>query len=172
MKLIAALALFLTGLLPARADTIGKWVVDSGTEGHLFAATRNDSGNMIVHYCLEDGTCAWMLALNTRCDEGHTYPALANSDLGALPLTLRCIGPWADLNVYMFTDFKSLDDTIKAATRIGFAFPMAADEFRVIRFDLSGARVALDKLRERGEAQLRNKSNMSPPSRNTRDQRL
>ena len=56
---------------------------------------------------------------------------------------------------YVFTDFEQIDDTVKKASRIGFAVPLAGDQFRVIRFDLMGSNEAIAAIRSSGEGGIR-----------------
>src|SRR5262245_28850111 len=111
MKLNAALALFLSVVMPATAETIGKWTVEPSGQGALVAGTRNDSGNVIGYMCLENGNCAWLLTVDMQCKEDSQQSVMANSDVGALPLTIHCMGPAGigSFYNYMFVDFQSVD---------------------------------------------------------------
>jgi hypothetical protein len=143
-------------------------VVDTFSEGH-YAARANDSGHFLGQYCYQSkGSCLWLLAIKTRCDEGDKYPVLINSDAGSAQVEVHCLGhlPSAGMYRYAFTDFELIDRTVRNGRRIGFAIPLESDQFRVLRFDLTGASSALNSMRARAQAN----SQTRPAIRNTRDQ--
>jgi hypothetical protein len=145
--------------MPAAAETVGRWTVEPSGQGALVAGTRNEGGNIIGYMCLENRNCAWLLTVDVECKEDSQRPVMANSDVGATPLTAHCMGPAGvgSFHNYMFLEFQNVDRMIKGATRIAFAMPLAKDEFQVVRFDLSGAKFAIDRLHERSQAQARSK---------------
>jgi hypothetical protein len=170
VKKLIATCLIACATVPAlaAAEIIGSWQTDAFSEG-VYAATLNDSENLIGQYCYPDqGSCLWLLGLKTRCESGHEYPILANSDVGAREVTVRCGSRLeSGLYQYVFTNFDAIDEIVKGSSRLGFAVPLADDQFRVIRFSLDGARAAIDGMRARA-ADATNK----PVRQNTRDQQL
>jgi hypothetical protein len=110
---------------------------DSGTS--LYAATVNDSGEVLGEYCdLDSKKCHWLLGMETECDEGDEYPLLANTSSGARHLMATCFKDIGDgQHVYAF-DWREIEAVIKGAKWVGLAFPMAGDAFKVVRFSLSG----------------------------------
>ncbi len=154
---------------PASAETFGKWYADVDRSGeYAFALSINDSGHVLGQWCYPDsGLCVWLIALKTSCTSGRKHPVLANSDKGAAHLTVLCDGQLANgMYRYAFTDFDEIDNVIRSATRVGFALPLEDDAFRVVRFDLKGARQALSALREAAGRAAR------PAGRGTRGERL
>jgi hypothetical protein len=70
--LFAALLAFQSSAAPG-ADTWGTGVTDDGAA--LYAATVNDSGNLLGQYCApSSGNCVWLLGMGTGCKEGDSYP--------------------------------------------------------------------------------------------------
>jgi hypothetical protein len=105
--------------------------------------------------------------MSTACKEGDQYPALANSDAGSVPVTVYCSAKVDEGRYrYIFTDFKTIDNIVAKAIRVGFAVPLQGDEFRVLHFDLSGSTRAITQL----QAELQKRV---PPKRaGTKDQVL
>jgi hypothetical protein len=165
---IAVLILAILATASANAGTIGDWSDDTYTEG-LYAATVNDSGNLLGQYCnTANSTCFWMIALKTGCKAESKYPILVNSDIGAHSLEVYCGGEIKNgYHRYFFTNFDAIDNLVKNSTRIGFAAPLQGDQFQVVRFSLSGARATIDRMRA-AAAEGSNK----PVRSDTRDQRL
>ena len=153
----------------AEPKTFDSWVADSNaSEGKYFAATVNDSGNLLGQYCFTGtGSCMWLIGAKSSCEKGSTYPILVNADTGAAQLSVTCNGRVnSDLYEYMFTEFAAIDAIIRNAKRVGFAVPLQGDEFMVYRFSLQGSIAALTVMRAIAEGMTK------PVVRSTRDQRL
>lgn len=109
---------------------------------YLYAATKNDSGEILGEYCyFKSKKCVWLVSFNTKCKAGDSYPILANSDSSAIALTVTCFGPideHSSVHVYGFDDWKLLESMLKDAGRVGFATALSGDQFSVARFSLSG----------------------------------
>jgi hypothetical protein len=90
----------------------------------------------------------WTLGIKVACEADSKYPLLANTDGGAVHLQVVCRGLSANKEFYsyVFDDFQAVDNLIKAGVRVGFAFPMQGDEFRVIRFSLTGSGSAVTNM--------------------------
>src|SRR5437667_8824905 len=150
-RIVAAfLVAVMGGVELVSAQAFGEWAVDIKDPNVFFAVTLNDSDHLIGQYCYtSEHSCVWLLAMSTRCKKGDTYPVLANSDAGAASLQLLCDGQLENGHYrYVFTGFDDVDKLVRdSKTRIGFAFPMEGDEFRVVRFDLRGAEKALTTMR-------------------------
>lgn len=151
------------------ADTWDTGVTDDGEA--LYAATVNDSGNLLGQYCvLSSGNCAWLLGMVTGCKEGDSYPVLANSDAGSSHIYVQCSAQLDNgLYRYVFNDFEEIDDLVKKGLRVGFAVPLQGDQFRVVRFDLGGSNRALALMQGALAQANRGRSSRSA---NTRDQDL
>jgi hypothetical protein len=153
----------------ARADeTYELWAVSLSDDNSVASAyTVNDSGALLGQYCYaSSGNCVWTLGMTTGCETGSEYPVLANTDTGSVQLKIKCGGRLpTGAYAYAFTDFDAIDKAVKNATRIGFAVPMQADEFRVVRFLLSGANAAINHMLQRAQA-------MKTGKHGTRDQIL
>jgi hypothetical protein len=156
----------------ARAEDNGKWTVVTDDPAMMYAVTFNDSGALFGQYCYpEEGSCLWLLGASTQCEKGHQYPVLANADGGAIPLKLVCQGSSKTGNdvkyTYVFTDFDAVSNLVKNASRIGFAVPLQADQFKVVRFEVDGSAEALAAMRAKASAAMDNAKTKS-----TKDQTL
>lgn len=134
----------------AIAEPFGKWNVNASDSGDfLYAATMNDSGSTFGQFCYtSDGACFWLLDVAIPCDSGSLYPVLLNSDIGARQLQVKCGTSRDGTYTYGFTDFTAVDGIVKESQIIGIAFPLQKDQFKVVRFDLSGAAKAISTMRE------------------------
>lgn len=162
MMLIASRAM-------AEPRQLGNWFFETEEGKTPYAATINDSGALFGQYCsLALGSCLWLLGIATTCENGHEYPVLANSDIGAKPLKILCDSQLENgLYRYIFTEFDLIDDIAKRGALVGFAIPLQTDQFRVIRFDLSGSAAAIAAMK----ANVRNRVAPSQPKPNTKDTR-
>lgn len=136
-----------------QAQEIGNWHIETKSNEYLYAVTINDSGALLGQYCfLKDGSCAWLLGMNTSCNKGDSYPVLVNSDAGALHLKVYCDGQLdSGSHRYVFTEFDAIDDAVKKSAKIGFAVPLQSDQFKVVRFLTNGSVSALSIMRTTAE---------------------
>ncbi len=154
----------------AHAQDFGKWTVVTDDKTMMYAIVFNDSGALFGQYCYpEKGSCLWLISASTSCEKDHKYPVLANSDGGAVPLTLQCQGSIGGKGTeakyaYVFTDFDEVSNLVKNATRIGFAVPLQADQFKVVRFEVDGSAEAITAMRNKASATTDEKK-----SKNTKD---
>lgn len=124
----------------ATPGAYGNWSVGSSSSGH-YTFTTNDSGEVLGEYCFyKSATCQWELGLNTACKTGADGIFLANADTQATPLEVSCTGQLPDsaLYVYVFKNWKLLESALQSSSMIGFAVPLASDQFGVVRFSLLG----------------------------------
>lgn len=121
-------------------------------------------------YCfLGEASCVWVLGMTLGCDKGDQYILLVNSDSGATSLKVTCGGQPANMPTvykYIFTSFDDINEVALKNRRIGFAFPLQGDQFRVVRFDQGGAPAAVDTMRADAVRRAR------PALRGTRDEKL
>jgi len=47
---------------------------------------------------------------------------------------------------YVFTDFEKMDEIVRGGTGLGIVLPLAAGEFKAVRFELTGATTAIDTM--------------------------
>jgi hypothetical protein len=157
----------------AESIAYGSWFVDVGESGgFIYAATVNDSGNFFGQYCYpRDSSCMWFLGMNIICKEGEKYPVLINSDDGASQLEVLCTGIInKTIYRYAFTNFDAVDNIVKRGLRVGFAFPLQSDQFKIVRFNLDGSSHAVTVMRELASEAI--PSNVPPPksATGTRDE--
>jgi hypothetical protein len=166
--LLSALGVLLGAIPHAKAATIGDWIYEVSVPH--YAATINDSGNIFGQWCdTSEGSCFYLLAMPTRCEDEASYPVLVNSDMGSLTTTLVCRGKLDGRNLYRYVmaNFDDIDNLVRKSRRVGIAMPLEGDEFRVSRFSLSGAAASLSLMRSAAESSLSRQ-----PRQNTKDQRL
>lgn len=148
---------FLSSAVSAQSEFTSKeWtaVMEPGSDFY-FAATQNDSGHMLGQYCyFEDGSCVYLMAMNTRCESGSQYPALINSDSGSAQATVLCSHSYEQQHIVFIYPFDDVDRIVRQATNIGVAIPMAEGQFRVSRFGLAGSNYALDRMRAAAESRM------------------
>ncbi len=153
----------------AQAEQYGQWITDTTSAEQKFAATFNDSGSLLGQYCYaSNGMCYWIVSMDSKCEDGHEYPTLVNSDTGAVQLTLVCSGAVKNSTNYryIFKNFDAIEDVVSKNKSIGFAVPMESGRFRVVRFLLDGADESIAALQQAAA-----KAISKTPS-NTKDQTL
>ncbi len=167
LTFLASLAIAASASAQERGS-FGDWRAGKTTnEKAVFAATVNQSGNVLGVYCYGAEKCIYLLSMRTACEAGSRYPVLVNSDQGSLELQVYCNGQrQSNVYEYVFTNFEKIEDVVLRAHRVGFALPLESDEFNVVRFSLRGSNEAIAELHELTVGQT------VPTRRNTRDQRL
>jgi hypothetical protein len=150
MKLLIAAfatAILLGATTPAMAQSFERWTTGADEQGGTHASVMNESGFILGQYCdSRTGPCYWVLGMSARCKMGTKYPVLVNSDVSAQSLEVGCTGETAgQAGIYglVFTDPEAIGGIIARSNRLGIAFPMKGDQFRVVRFDVTGAPAAL-----------------------------
>lgn len=130
--------------------TFQDWTVSSTTSG-MYAATTNDSGEVLGEFCYYSSkTCEWEIGMHAACKKDLEGIVLANSESAATPLEVGCTGKLEDnpLYSYVFKSWQNLESAIHDSSRVGFAVPLASDQFTVVRFSLVGrsdAQQAMEK---------------------------
>ncbi|MFM2290133.1 MAG: hypothetical protein RL684_3276 [Pseudomonadota bacterium] len=144
-----ALALWLatSPLASAAATDYGDWRVNRSADGAtLDAYTVNETGSLLGEHCsVAEHSCNWVVVTAIRCSGEDEYPILGNTSSGAVPLQVQCQGATGDDSAqfrYGFTDWQQLEALMQDAARVGFAMPMAGDQFQVLRFSLTGRTAA------------------------------
>jgi len=123
----------------AKSTRYGRWTVD--IEGDWVEAwTDNESGSEFGLLCSSD--CMIYLDFRTTCEEGHDYPAMINSDPGALSITMRC-HHYEDRQIFITEATEEYIDMVERDGEIGFAFPLDGGQFRVVRFSTRGGYEAI-----------------------------
>lgn len=146
-----ALTLTILSVQLAQADTnFGHWSIGTTTNKAMaYAATANDDGAIFGEYCgFSSKKCSWEIGIDMACTKGADYPVLANTDKGAINLTLLCVGPMPGgiLYEYIFKNWKDLENVAKSGSMIGIAAPLQADQFKVYRFVLDGLNQSTNSL--------------------------
>lgn len=113
-----------------------------------YAATASDTGAVLGEFCTFSGVCKVRLLIPVNCEAGAVYPALVNSDMGGVHITLICEGKVNDIAHFSMREPDIVRGLFRQATRIGFAVTMKHDEFRVFRFSLNGAIAATTFMRD------------------------
>lgn len=160
-ELIGLLGFALVSIASAETVTHGDWYwsSDSLNDGFIYSASTNDDGHILGQYCyFESDNCFYILAFDTSCEKGSAgYIGIANSELDARNVEFECLGILEGrLYGYIFKDFESIQEVVLQANKVGIAFPLQEDRFKVIRFSLIGSNEAIDGMlnfyRERNSA--------------------
>ena len=152
-QIIANLGIFLTLLCaPAAGQTeYGNWIVGHSNDKTMFyAVNQNISGDVLGEFCYSNSkSCLWGIAISTQCIKGSTYPVLINQESGAASLVIVCTGfSYNKKYVYDFNNFDEINSTIKEGGWLGIAFPLAGDEFSVVRFNVDEVAPAIGLMRQ------------------------
>ena len=149
MKHLLTALLITTLTAPAGAESFGAWSTSIATDGSLIAATSNAAGDVLGQYCVPSAnSCYWLLAIGSPCTASGSYTALSNSESGTAQLRLLCLPQSAAGQYrYVFEDFATIDHIVKTDTRVGFALALQNGQFKAVRFDLTGSRLAIDHMR-------------------------
>lgn len=135
-------ACFLAAAMPvAVAQNYGDWKVQATDDGSAVSAeSMNQSGKSFGLMCFTDtGNCVWALVTEQHCENGATYPLMANAKAGSVSLQVKCGNANGDDPVLVFQDFDKVTDLVNQNDRVGFAIPMEDGMFSVVRFSLRGA---------------------------------
>ena len=163
-------SMLLSSTSNAQTRTFADWSMGRQTaETGWYAATENDSGNVLGKYCFSDiASCMYLIGMKTSCTSGSKYPVLVNATTGSETLEVYCNGPLGTLGLYqyVFTDFDRINRIVLEAERVGFAVPLRNDRFNVVRFSLVGSNQAIEAM-----TNAYNRSE-TPRRGSTRDQRL
>lgn len=146
-KIVAVLILLITSYSIASAEPrqSGNWYWEEQGNEYLYAITMNSSDHILGQYCyLNSGDCIYLVGVEITCNE---YPALINTDAGAVPVQLVCAQKYEQHNVMAIKPFDDIDGIIRQASYLGIAIPMQNDQFKVSRFSLSGSTKAIDRMR-------------------------
>lgn len=141
MKTSIALATAVLLATSAHAGRSGIWEGFADDE-IIGTQVTNDEDNTFAFLCVRKGTsCTWVLTLNLSCDENAKMPVLGASRLGAMHLTLGCVGPSKDKKRFMYTidEYKRVFDLIAKGGEVGFAVAKDTGQFVAFRFNADGA---------------------------------
>ena len=137
----------------AHADrhSVGDWSYGANPSEEVFEAgtTASDGEVSLSQVCLVSEPCFYLVNFDVTCESDSQMPALVNTDIGALSVTLLCTDTKADdgTNYMVVMPFEKFDEAIRGAKRLGFVMPMENDEFHAVRFSLRGAVRAIDRMR-------------------------
>lgn len=146
--LCLAVALSVAQLVWAETRYNKEWAWDTSNADFAYAATVNDDGRVLGQYCYySQSTCIYIVSFGITCEQGGEYPALINSNLGAVEVRLVCGHDLGKENAFYIKPFETIDGTIKDATNIGFAIAMESGYFKVVRFSLAGSTYAIESMR-------------------------
>lgn len=137
----------------AESYLVNSWFVDTDNPSMFYAATISDTGTVFGQYCFSKSqACVYLIGMSTACVKGTKYSVLANSDAGSSYHEIYCDTQLSSgLYRYIFTNFDSIDNLVKSASRIGFAMPLKNDQFIVLRYNLSGAAKAVTQMKNKAD---------------------
>lgn len=148
-RYLAAVATALTASA-VQAESFGAWYVGLTDENVPMMFVTNDSGNLFGKWCdAGEASCYWLLVTKTMCEKGSAAPLLINVNSGAMTTTNTCLGERAVGGDKMYRTVLHKPDEIDKIVRenesIAIALALEGGNFRVLRFDLSQGRSALNR---------------------------
>lgn len=144
-----------------------EWAQGASGDGNLlYAATIDEAGPLLGQYCyLDTGSCLYVLSMGTTCSPEAEYPALVNSDVGSVHVSLLCSEKYNDENILFVDSFDDIDRIVRSANQVGFAVAMENGDLNVVRFSLRGAAWTIDLMRDRAAKIMKgNPRNRSRPA--------
>jgi len=143
----------------AETGSVKSWYYD--TNGHEDGSGFNVAGNYpeggsysFGQYCfLEMESCMYLANLAVECNEDSDYPGIVNSDAGVIAVTLGCM-ELNDEYYLSLSPFDDVDGLVREGSKLGIVLPLQDDEFKVVRFSLSGSAYAIDLMRAASESQM------------------
>jgi hypothetical protein len=126
-------------IITPTSPSFGSWrTSDEGD--YTEAYTGNESGSTFGILCGK--TCIFYVDMQTTCNDGEAYPAMVNSQAGAVTVSLKCHK--LDRRFVLSSDStNSYIDILKKGGEIGFAVPLQSGMFGVSRFSLDGGAQAV-----------------------------
>ena len=146
---VQVLVISLLCYLGVNTISAADWSVSTQSKEMVYAITENDTDNAFSQFCYRSSkSCVYLLGLQIACESGQLYPVLINSDIGSQVMMIRCFDQIRTGHYrYAFTDFDGMDAIVRKASKLGLAFPMEGDQFKVIRFSLNGADSAITRMK-------------------------
>lgn len=139
-------------LVRAEVYTTKNWVVNTDNDKFYFTASSNEAAHLLGQYCyIAPETCYYTVAFNITCKKGESYPVLVSTELGAEHMNAVCSNTSGSPHLLVLDNFAVIDRLVRNASRIGFAMPLNNDQFKISRFDLTGAAHAIDLMRGAAE---------------------
>jgi hypothetical protein len=127
-------------------DRFGRWGVARTDTGH-YAFTLADNGASFGRYCTSGTDCAWTVMLSGSCEKDSITPVLASSTASAVAMGAHCEDRSnGGMARYTFAADAKIDALLAGASRVGFAFPLNNDTFRVVSFSLDGMQPAVARV--------------------------
>ena len=119
------------------------WVAElSGKSNEAY--TIADPGASFGVYCASE-QCLFYLRQNLNCTPGAKYSVLMNSPSISTALSMECT--LINGNIFqILTPFNAVLQATQAGESIGFAVALQSGAFAVTRFNLQGAKPAIDRV--------------------------
>lgn len=129
-------------------STSGAWGVYYHPSGSYVAETTNESGSRFGLVCaVNGGACYWGVSPGSGCVGGTAYPVLMNARSGANTTTASCVTTDGNKgNIIELHAYDEIAAIVANDSRVGFALPIDGGQFKVVRFDLTGATEAAMKV--------------------------
>ena len=167
--LVFGMAIGVVSAIPrdAGAERFGAWTVETA-DGWVHASTMSASGDTLFHSChLTKNGCLWALALyKVPCQVGLKYPLLVNAGTEATAVEAWCLGALGKNKMayrYGFRDYGLIARLATNTPRIGVAFPVSREAFRIMQFNAAGVASVISATRALAESR-------AAASRQTKDQ--
>lgn len=141
---------------PGPTERYGEWTAQALADRTFMATTNNREGAVFGVVC-SPRNCAAVVNPQIDCDVGDYYPVLVNTPAGSYSPKIQC-EKLGDVLVYSFALDDDLTESMSIGGIIGFAFPMASGEFKVVRFSLTGAARATARISQLAQSEPKDAS--------------
>ena len=110
-----------------------------------FTVGKDDNKQVLAVRCFRDSKkCAVILSMGTQCEDKAVYPMLINSDAGALQIRGFCTVNEGRYE-YILSPYDQVSQILYTGKGVlGIATPLEDGAFRAFRFNLFGAKDAID----------------------------
>jgi hypothetical protein len=146
----------------ARAEKISyqNWVADLNGKSNE-AYTIADQNTSFGVYCASE-QCLFYLHQSLNCTPGAKYSVLINSPSISTALNMECT--LINGNIFqILTPFNAVLKATQAGESVGFAVALQSGAFAVTRFNLQGAKQAIDKVLTEAAASKQREQRQAPP---------
>jgi hypothetical protein len=156
LTLLVSFGAGVLGLSSAHAQSSLWQTISASNKKDAIAYTvgKDDSKQILAVRCFQDSKkCAVVLSMSTQCEDKAFYPMLINSDSGALHIRGFCTVNEGRYE-YILSPYEQVSQILYSGKgTLGIATPLDDGAFRAYRFNLYGAKEAMDviysKIRDR-----------------------
>lgn len=126
----------------------GVWY-GSSSDSTISTYVSNEDGSTLSFVCHKsDRSCVWGLSVMNPCSENKEQPVLGTSVAGASHLTLICLGRGESSSFYSYflKEYEQMFSLTVSGGVLGIAVPLEGGEFTAHRFNVDGAKAAIESV--------------------------